>query len=73
MIADFLSEIQFTRGRRTPYDFGGIQSGKLNIIGIRSVGIPVLDSGILQGFIGTAIDVTSREERRQELGRRVSR
>lgn len=44
--------------------------GKLNIIGIRGVGIPVLDSGILKGFVGTAMDVTSHQELMHELVRR---
>src|SRR5215469_6564904 len=37
---------------------------------IRCVGIPVLDDGVLKGFLGTAMDVTEQEELTQELQRR---
>ena len=37
---------------------------------IRCVGIPVLDQGVLKGFLGTAMDVTEQEQLTQELKRR---
>jgi PAS domain S-box-containing protein len=37
---------------------------------IRCVGIPVLDNGVLKGFLGTAMDVTGQERLTQELRRR---
>ena len=37
---------------------------------IRSVGIPVVDGGLLKGFLGTAIDITEQELLNQELERR---
>jgi PAS domain S-box-containing protein len=37
---------------------------------IRCVGIPVLDKGVLKGFLGTAMDVTEQEQLTQELKRR---
>jgi PAS domain S-box-containing protein len=37
---------------------------------IRCVGIPVLDNGVLQGFLGTAMDITEQEQLTQELRRR---
>ena len=37
---------------------------------IRCVGIPVLDNGVLKGFLGTAMDVTEQEQLTQELQRR---
>jgi PAS domain S-box-containing protein len=37
---------------------------------IRCVGIPVLDDGVLKGFLGTAMDVTEQEQLTQELQRR---
>jgi PAS domain S-box-containing protein len=37
---------------------------------IRCVGIPVLDNGVLKGFLGTAMDVTEQEQLTQELKRR---
>src|SRR5277367_3024268 len=37
---------------------------------IRFVGIPVLDNGVLKGFLGTAMDVTEQEQLTQELKRR---
>src|SRR5262244_719158 len=37
---------------------------------IRCVGVPVLENGVLKGFIGTAMDVTEQEQMTQELRRR---
>jgi formate hydrogenlyase transcriptional activator len=37
---------------------------------VRCVGIPVLDNGVLKGFLGTTIDVTEQEQLTQELLRR---
>jgi formate hydrogenlyase transcriptional activator len=37
---------------------------------IRCVGVPVLDNGVLKGFLGTAMDVTEQEQLTQELQRR---
>jgi PAS domain S-box-containing protein len=37
---------------------------------VRCVGVPVLDQGVLQGFLGTAMDVTEQEQLTQELKRR---
>jgi PAS domain S-box-containing protein len=37
---------------------------------IRCVGIPVVEGGILKGFLGTAIDITEQELLNQELERR---
>ena len=37
---------------------------------IRCVGIPVLDSGVLKRFLGTAMDVTEQEQLTQDLQRR---
>jgi len=37
---------------------------------VRCVGIPVLDNGVLKGFLGTAMDVTEQEQLTQELQRR---
>jgi PAS domain S-box-containing protein len=37
---------------------------------VRCVGIPVLDNGVLHGFLGTAMDVTEHELLTQELRRR---
>jgi PAS domain-containing protein len=37
---------------------------------IGCVGIPVLDDGVVKGFLGTAMDVTEQEELTQELQRR---
>jgi len=37
---------------------------------IRCVGIPLLDKGILKGFLGTAVDITEQEQLTQELQRR---
>jgi PAS domain S-box-containing protein len=37
---------------------------------IRCAGIPVLDKGVLKGFLGTAMDVTEQEQLTQELKRR---
>jgi PAS domain S-box-containing protein len=37
---------------------------------IRCVGIPVLEKGVLKGFLGTGMDVTEQEQLTQELKRR---
>jgi PAS domain S-box-containing protein len=37
---------------------------------IRCVGIPVLERGVLRGFLGTGMDVTEQEQLTQELKRR---
>jgi hypothetical protein len=37
---------------------------------VRCVGVPVLDNGVLNGFLGTAMDVTEHELLTQELRRR---
>jgi len=37
---------------------------------VRCVGVPVVKNAVLQGFVGTAMDVTEQEELAQELHRR---
>jgi PAS domain S-box-containing protein len=37
---------------------------------VRCVGVPLIERGGFQGFVGTAIDVTEQEHLTQELGRR---